>query len=174
MYWIVGGRAIIMWERFRWRTVANDITGLAGPDDVGVYSNVISNRLYGANVGIGGDWFWGSSPLGAFAASCELQGALMVDFVKERARYELDDRSTAATTAINEYTFAPVVQFDVSLWWYPYQGIQCRVGWDMLAIFNTVSSPAPVDFNFGSLTPAWEDGQLRWLRGLHVGVGVVF
>jgi hypothetical protein len=175
MYGIVGGRGIVMYERFRWRVVDANLAGAADPIDVAIYSNTVSNRLYGGNVGIGGDWFWGSSPMGAFACSAEIQGALMLDIVKERARYERGDRFfTAATRAINEYTFAPLVEADVSLWWYPYQGIQCRIGWDIMAIFNTVASPEPIDFNYGSLTPEWETGHLRVFRGFHVGIGFIF
>ncbi|MGE0529031.1 MAG: hypothetical protein AB7P49_18380, partial [Bdellovibrionales bacterium] len=173
-YGMMGGRAIIMWERFKWRTVDLDVNGGATATDFVNYTNVVSNRLYGGTIGCGYDWFWGSSPIGAFACSMEVQGGLFVDFVKERAKYELGDQSTAASRARNEYTIAPMFQGDLSLWWYPTQGIQCRLGWDLLAIFNTVSSPQPVDFDFGSVTPAWESGTLRVLRGFHVGAGFVF
>lgn len=179
-YGIVGGRAIIMWERFRWLVYDRDVNGVQRPVDVAQYSNVVSNRLYGAWVGCGCDWYWGSTPLGAFSATLDLQGSVMVDIVKERAKYELPDAlliptiTAVASRARNEYKIAPVVQFDASMWWYPYEGIQCRVGWDILAMFNTVASPNPVDFNVGALAPAWEDGITRVLRGFHVGVGFMF
>jgi hypothetical protein len=173
-YGIVGGRAVIMWERFRWRTVDGDINGTSAPDDVAIYSNVVSNRWYGANVGCGWDWYWGSSPIGAFAISCELQGSVGIDIVKKRAKYELSDFSTAASRARNEYTISPLGQVDVSLWWYPTQAIQVRFGWQGLGIFNTVAAPHPIDFNLGAIAPPWERGIHRFFHGLHAGIGFVF
>ena len=174
MYGIIGGRAVIMFERFSWRVVSADINGLSNDSTIATYTNVVSQRMYGANFGVQGDWFWGSGPLGAFACSCELQGALTMNVVKERAKYLRDDRAIGANRAVNEYTFAPLVELDVSLWWYPYQGIQCRLGWDMMAIFNTVAAREPVDFNYGAITPEWDAGQFRFFRGFHVGFGVIF
>lgn len=171
---MVGGRAVVMFERFKWRTVNLDNTGGASPADIAIYSNTVSNRMYGASVGLGGEWYWGSSPLGAFACSLDGYVTLALDLVKERAKYERLDRFMAATRAINEYTLAPMVQVDANLWWYPTRGIQCRLGWDLLAIFNTVSAPHPVDFNYGRLTPGWERGTTRILRGMHIGVAFIF
>jgi hypothetical protein len=174
MHGIIGGRAVIMWERFRWRTVSYDLNGQAAADDQAIYSNVVSNRWYGANLGVGGDWFLGDSPLGGFAFSAEIHGSVGVDIVKERAKYELGDFSTAASRAMNEYTISPLVQGDLSLWWYPTQGIQCRLGWQCLAIFNTIASPRPIDFNVGAVAPGYERGIIRFFNGLHVGVAIVF
>lgn len=189
-YWVVGGRAIVMWERFRWRVTdfaQGDVNGDGTLDsgnftplDTAQYSNVVSNRLYGAWLGCGNDWYWGSSPIGAFAASIDVGGSLMVDIVKERARYELPDALTVpillpvASRARNEYTLAPVLQGDFALWWYPYQGIQCQLGWNFLAMFNTVASPHPVDFNYGAIAPEWADGITRVLHGFHAGIGFSF
>lgn len=174
MYGIVGFRTIIMWERFKWRTVAFDDQGLSAPDDQAIYSNVVSNRWYGANFGVSCDWFLGDSPLGAFSVSAEVHGSIGIDIVKERAKYELGDFSTAASRAINEYTVSPVVQGDLSIWWYPTQSIQVRMGWQAMAVFNTVASPNPIDFNMGAVAPEWERGITRWMRGMHIGVGFIW
>jgi hypothetical protein len=173
-YGIAGGRAIIMWERFRWRTVDFNQNGQAADTDQAIYSNVVSNRLYGATCGCAYDYFLGSSPLGGFALSAEIQGSLMVDIVKMRAKYERGDFQTAASRAINTYTLAPMVHGDFSLWWFPYEGIQCRIGYNVMAIFNTVASPKPIDFNMGGLNPNWERGRRRIYDGLHMGIGFIF
>lgn len=174
IYGTVGAKALIMWERFRWRTVGRDVNGQAPPTSVAIYSNVVSNRLYGATIGFTYDWFWGDSPLGSFALTASLEGSLMIDIVKERAKYELGDFSTAASRAINEYTLAPVVYGDISLWWFPYEAVQCRIGYNILAAFNTIAADQPIDFNVGAVSPNWQRGQIRILNGLHFGVGFLF
>ncbi len=173
-YGLVGGRAVIMWERFKWRTVDNDFNGVATAIDFATYTNVVSNRIYGANIGYGWDWYLGSGPLGALSVTAEVQGMLGIDIVKERAKYELGNLSTAASRAINEYTLAPVVQGNVAIMWYPTQGIQARIGYNILAAFNTVAAPHPIDFNFGALAPAWETGETRVFNGLNIGVAFIF
>jgi hypothetical protein len=171
----LGGRSVIMWERFRWRTVDLDVNGNAASDDQAIYSNVVSNRWYGFNIGYGGDWFcWDMPMLGSIAITADIQGGVGIDFVKERARYELGDFSTAASRNRNDYTFSPLVQGDLSIMWYPTQGVEFKLGWQALAIFNTVSAPRPIDFNMGAMTPGWERDTCRWMHGLHVGVSFVF
>lgn len=174
MYGLVGPRIVWLWERFRWRTVDTDVQGLATADTTAIYSNVTSNRLYGVHFGAGNEWFLGDTPAGAFSVSLDCQAALYIDFVKGRAKYELADRSTAATRARNLWSLVPGVEARASLWWYPWEAIQVQVGYDLFAFFNTVASPRPVDFNYGALDPAWDHGVFRFLHGLTLGVGFVF
>lgn len=173
-YFLVGPRAVIMWERFKWRTVDADVNGAADSADVGIYSNVVSNRLYGVHAGAGQEWYLGDTPVGAFSISLDTEAALYVDFVKGRAKYEREDRVIAGSRARNFWTLAPGLEGKLNFWWYPAQAIQVRLGYDVLAIFNTMASPEPVDFNFGGIDPGWDKGITRYLHGLGFGVGLVF
>jgi len=64
-YALFGGRAVVMWERFKWRTVDFPVNQIPIPLDVANYTNVISQRMYGLHIGCGNDWYMGSTPLGA-------------------------------------------------------------------------------------------------------------
>ena len=52
--------------------------------------------------------------------------------------------------------------------------IQFRLSYDVMAFFNTVASPKPIDFNYGAIAPAWEEGTFRLLHGISIGMAVVF
>jgi hypothetical protein len=172
-YGIIGPRIVSMWERFTWTVVHPETDGTILPIDVANYSNVTSNRLYGVHGGIGNEWFLGDSPAGAFALSVDLQSALFFDFMKGLPKYELGDKSTAAQHARRLSSFVPELDGSVNLWWYPIHGIQMRFGYEAMAFFNTFSSPRPVDFNFGSITPAYER-TFRLFDGWNFGIGFQF
>jgi hypothetical protein len=173
-YGLIGPRLDWFWERFTWRTIALDSAGQASGQDVANYSNIVSNRLYGVHLGCGYEYRLGDTPIGTFATSLDLQAAPMIDIVKERAKYELGDRSTAAQRARTEYQASGELQGQFNLWWYPVEGIQVRIGYDAMGFFNTVSSPYPVDFNFGRLNPGWRDNTFRFLDGINAGIGIIF
>ena len=173
-YGLIGPRGVIMWERFKWRTVDADVNGLSNGGTTANYSNVTSNRLYGVHLGCGNEWFMGDTPVGAFSVSLDLEAGVYFDFVKGRARYELADRSTAATRARNMSSLVPGLEAKFNLWWYPWEAVQFQIGYDAFAFFNTVASRYPIDFNFGSLDPRWEHGVTRFLHGITFGVGFVF
>jgi hypothetical protein len=173
-YALFGPRAVIMWERFGWRTVATDVNGVAAADDQALYSNITSNRLYGVHLGCGNEWFMGNTPIGGFACSVDLEAAALIDFVKSRVGWELGDRSTAAHRSRNFLKFSPEVQANLSLWWYPYEGVQVRLGYDAMVFFNTMASQNPIDFNFGAIAPAINDGITRYIHGLNIGVAFAF
>jgi len=173
-YGLCGPRIVALWERFRWRTLDGDLNGQSDSSTIANYSNTISNRLYGVHAGGGWEWFLGSSPIGAWSISVDAEAGLYYDFVKARARYERDDRITANTRNRRLSALVPGLEAALGAWWYPWEGIQVHVGFDIMAFFNTVASPQPVDFNFGTLNPRWEDGQLRYLHGLKMGIGFVF
>lgn len=170
----VGSRALILWDRFKWRTVDADANGSAVNSTEAYYTNIVSNRLYGVFVGCGNEWFLGSTPIGGFSFSLDVEGSLALDMVKTRARWELGDRSTAATRARNSYTFAPGVLGKIGFWWYPWEAITVHIGWDAMAVFNTVASRNPIDFNFASLDPEYNRTFMRLWHGLQLGVGFVF
>lgn len=173
-YGLVGPRAVVMWERFRWRTVDMDQFGSATADTTANYTNITSNRLYGIHAGCGYEWYLGDTPIGAFSCTLDLEGSIYGDFVKGRASYELGDRSTAAKRSRNMASIVPGVEGRLSLWWYPWEAIQVQVGYNAMVFFNTVASPRPVDFDFGSLDPQWEHGITRFFHGFTFGIGFVF
>jgi hypothetical protein len=174
-YWMAGPRLDWLWEQFWWRTVAFDIgTGNAGQDDVAIYSNVLSQRLYGAHLGCGWDWRLGDTPVGTFAIVLELEGALFADIAKERAKYERGDFAIASQRARTDYTIVPEVNGKINLAWYPMEGLELRLGWDFMAFFNTISAPDPVSFNYGALDPPWVKGTFRFFEGLTGGVSITF
>jgi len=172
-YALIGPRLVSMWERFTWRVVHPETDASVLPQDSAVYTNVTSNRLYGVHAGIGNEFLLGDTPLGAFSISLDLQGAVFMDFMKGRPKYELGDRSTAAGHGRNLFSIVPEGDGQVMLWWYPYRGIVARMGWEAMAFANTFSSPQPVDFNFGSITPPYKS-TFRLFEGFNMGLGFMF
>src|SRR5262249_26019734 len=59
-----------------------------------LYSNVVSNRMYGPVLGCGHEVYLGHG----FAVASELTSSLMVDVVKTRVKYLLQDPNLAAQT----------------------------------------------------------------------------
>lgn len=173
-WWTFGPRAVILFDRFQWRTVSSDAAGNAVASDVAIYSNVVSNRLYGPFIGCGNEWFLGSTPIGGFSVSLDVEGALYLDMVKERARWETGARNTSANRNRNNYTLSPGLQGKIGFWWYPWEAVTFHLGWDALVFFNTVTSREPIDFNFASLNPQYDYGTIRYFHGLNLGIGFVF
>lgn len=200
-YFLTGLRFAWIWDGFTWRTIDYGFevpggitypTGATisspapntiiingqpftmqpsvGPFNEAIYSNVVSNRMYGAFIGCGYEYYLGKG----FAVSIDGRAAALLNIVKERAKYILGDGSTQAKRARSEYTFVPQVQAQINLWWYPIQGVQLRVGYDLLAYFNTIYSPYPVSFNFGVLDPPWEHKFMRLFDGINAGIGFIF
>jgi hypothetical protein len=173
-YGLIGPRLTWIWEKFKWRVVGQDSFGNAGQDDVALYTNMVSNRMYGAHVGCGYERRLGDSPIGTFSLSVDLQVALLLDVVKEVAKYERGDFETSARRAATQFTVVPEAQAVANLWWFPIEGVQIRVGYDFAAFFNTVASPNPVSFNYGGLDPPFERGHTRFLDGFTAGIGFIF
>ncbi len=169
-----GPRGIVMWERFKWRTVDASNTGSAGGNTIADYSNVVSNRLYGMFVGSGNEFRLGDNHIGTFSFFFDANVALYGDFVKGRARYELEDQSIAYTYSRNLFTLAPGFDAKIGFQWYIYEAITIRLGYNYLGIFNTVASPEPVDFNMGGARPRFPNGQFRGFTGLDFGIGLVW
>jgi hypothetical protein len=171
-YGLVGPRFFWIWERFKWRTVDLDATGNATPFDVGIYTNIVSNRMYGAFVGMGNEWYLGHG----FALSLDLRATLFLDIVKERAKYELGEKfaGPAIKRGITDFTVVPEIDAQLNLWWYPTEGIQLRVGYTGMAFFNTVAAKTPVSFNYGGVDPPWTKQAVRLFDGLNLGIGFIF
>jgi len=197
-YGFLGGRFAWIWERFLWRTVdrgfrviaadptvvidpftgqilsGNNITGPLVPDDgaqnVAIYTNIMSNRMYGPFIGIGNECYLGHG----FSISLDLKAALLLDVVKERAMYQRGDFATEAKRAKTDFTVVPEVQGQLNLWWYPIEGVAVRVGYNAFAFFNTIGSEKPIAFNFGGLDPPWDHQFIRFFDGVNAGISFMF
>jgi hypothetical protein len=170
-YGLIGPRFFWIWERFKWRTVSYDANGNAGPTDAAIYTNIVSNRMYGGHMGFGQEWYMGHG----VALSLDLEAALLLDIVKERAKYELGEKDLAPQNkrAITDYTVVPELQANLNVWWYPTEAVQVRVGYDVMTFFNTKGFHSPVDFKYGSVAPAYEH-VFRYFHGLNAGIALIF
>src|SRR5690348_6211406 len=97
-YGYAGGRFAWIWENFRLRAVSADFTGVSLPQDVGVYYNTVSNRMYGPFAGFGVERYIGNG----FAIGLEMDAAVLADIVKERAAVQ------NGTRASTDYAFVMV------------------------------------------------------------------
>lgn len=172
-YGLIGPRIIVMYERFTWRTVDLDDKGIGTSSNNAVYNNIVSNRLYGGRVGCGHEWFLGENPLGGFSLSFDAEASLYGDWVKGRAKYRREDEATAASRARNFFQVAPGLEAKISLWWYPWEAVQVRMGYNVMALFNTLASERPIDFNMGAISPVYNQTN-RVFHGFDIGVGFVF
>lgn len=168
-YGLVGPRYINMWERFRWRTVSEGFDGASNQSDVALYSNVVSNQMYGVDVGIGTEWYLGHG----FSLSVDGRAAGMIDFVREIVKYERADFAIGNKRSKHDYTFVPELQASFDVWWYPIEGIQIKVGYELMGFFDTISSPQPVSFNYGGLDVGYSRTS-RFFDGFHAGIGFIF
>jgi hypothetical protein len=174
IYTLFGPRGITMYERFKWRTVDLDFAGNGTAVNNADYFNVVSQRLYGLHAGVGQEWYLGEVPhLGAVSWSLDAECSIYGDWIKGRVRYELEDHSTSASHARNFFHIAPGLEAKASLLWYPWEAIQVRVGYNIFALFNTLASERPIEFNMGTVNPAF-DSVNRIFHGLDIGVAFIF
>jgi hypothetical protein len=169
-YGLVGPRHTYLWENFKWRVVSESFDGTSNQDWVALYSNVVSNQLYGIDVGLGSDWYIGHG----FAVSLEARAVGNADIVHEIARYERADFFIESKQAKHDYTFSPELDAKVDVWWYPIEGVQIRAGYELMNFFETVSSPQPVSFNYGAPAPAYSRHTYRYIDGFSLGIGFIF
>lgn len=170
VYGIGGGKYAWFYEKFWWRTVATDVVGRAFPSDTATYTNALSQRMYGPFAGCGHEVYIGSR----LAVSADVTGALLVSIVKERAYYELGDKTTKNKRALNEFDVVPNGNVDLNLMWYPLEGVQFRIGYTFQGYFNTRAMTEPVSFNFGALAPEYGNQAFRYVQGLNIGLGLFF
>jgi hypothetical protein len=170
-YGLVGPRFFWIWERFKWRTVSADALGDSLPTDVGIYTNIVSNRMYGPHLGCGQEWYLGHG----FACNVDLDGALYLDIVKERAKYELGlkDASPQSKRSITDYAIVPEARANLGIMWYPHEAIQIRAGYDAMAFFNSKASKQPIDFDWGSVAPPYSH-IFRLFHGFNAGIAIIF
>ncbi len=173
-YALIGPRIAWIWDRFQWRTVSADDTGNSSPDTAALYSNTISNRLYGVHFGLGNDWYLGSTPIGAFALTLDFEAGVYLDLAKTRASYLRLDYGAVSTRGRRLNALSVGGDFRAGLWWYPWEAVSIQVGYDFQAYLNTISSPQPVDFNLGTVDPEYQHQFFRHFNGLRFGISFVF
>ena len=171
----VGPRFFWIWEKFEWRTSDLDTTGQGGPLDTAVYSNIESNRMYGAFCGVSNECYLGKG----FAVQVDLQAAMLLDVVREKALYTTGAKNGSpqvtaeSKRTITTWTAVPEIDGSINLVWYPIQSVQLRIGYNAMAFFNTISSEQPIDFNYGSVNPTY-NSTFRLFDGLNVGLAILF
>jgi hypothetical protein len=168
---LVGPRFFWIWERFRWITNDLDTSGNQSPDFEAIYSNVVSNRMYGAHVGISQECYLGHG----FAATLDLQAAVFLDSVKEEVKYELADKYSPPVSKRTQVDWAPVpeLQANVGIAWYPVEAVQIQLGIDAMAFFNSIASQQPIDFNYGAVNPEFNH-VFRLFDGFNASIGISF
>ena len=168
----VGPRFAWIWERFKWTTTDLNAAGNGSQNDAAAFTNIVSNRLYGINAGLMQEWYLGHG----FAAQVDIQAALFANIVKERAKYEFSYVKNATPISKRSktvYTIVPEVQPSVGMAWYPVEGIEFRVNYDVMMFFNTIASPNPVNFSWGGLDPTYSS-TFRIFDGFNAGLALVF
>jgi hypothetical protein len=168
-YGLVGIRHTFMWERFLWRTVAEDFNGQSVASDAADFINITSNQLYGPDFGTYFELYLGHG----FALSFEGRVAPLLDFVREIDKYQREDFAIGHKRNIRDYQFVPELQGSVNVWWYPIEGVQIRFGYEIMAFFDTIASPDPVSFDYSALNPSWKHTN-RFLDGFNAGIGFIF
>jgi hypothetical protein len=170
IYGLAGGRFDWFMERFQWFTQKYDVAGNSGPTSSARYNNTLSQRMYGPYVGCGHEAYVGNR----FSVSTDLTAAGLINIVKERAKYKLEDNSIQNKRTVNDYTLVPSFTANVQLWWYPIQGVQVRAGYNAWTFFNTKNMLNPIGFNYGAIDPVYNTQVFRIVHGLNFGAGLFF
>jgi hypothetical protein len=168
---VMGPRFTWIWERYAWTTIDTDILGGSGAADVAIYSNVVSNRLWGAFIGCVQEWYWGHG----FAGTLDTRAVAYIDSVKEIAMYQLGLHFVGPENKRARTEWRPAAELDARLGikWYPTEFIECQLSYGAMGFFNTAASVVPIDFNYGRLTPSY-NSVFRFFDGFNVGVAIVF
>jgi hypothetical protein len=174
LYGRFGPRLVTIWENYTWRTISADPVGQTTGADVANYHNTVSNRMYGGYFGCGNDWYYGTTPIGGFAGTIDLNAGLYMDLVKGRAGYTLDTRSFEAHRSRNLNALVPGLDAKLALWWYPWEAVSLNIGYNAFAFFNTIASRYPIDFNMGTIDPQYNTGIFRYIGGFSAGISFVF
>jgi hypothetical protein len=170
VYGFGGLRYAWFFERFYWRTVSADIDGNSFPTDVAIYTNTLSQRMYGPALGCGHEVYIGKR----FAVGLDVSAAGLMNLAKERVKYKLGDESTQAKRKRVEYELVPNVNADLNLMWYPIEGVQLQAGWSYQSYFGTRYMKEPIAFNVGALDPAYNIKAYRFVSVFNFGVGFFF
>lgn len=170
VYGFGGLRYAWFFERFYWRTVSADIDGNSFPQDVAIYTNTLSQRMYGPMLGCGHEVYIGKR----FSVGLDLSAAGLMNLAKERVKYKLGDESIQAKRKRLEYELVPNVNADFNLMWYPIEGVQVSAGYSFQSYFGTRHMKEPIAFNLGALDPAYNIKAYRFVSMFNFGVGFFF
>lgn len=170
VYGLIGGRYAWFFERFTWRTVAYDLFGQTFPEYSATYTNTLSQRLYGPFFGCGHEIFLCNS----LSLSLDLTAAPLIGIVKQRAKYKLDTETIQSKRGWNDFIFVPNANGNLNLWWYPYEGVQVRVGYQAQTFYATKYMREAIGFNYSAPDPAIDTKWFRVLHGFNFGVGLFF
>jgi hypothetical protein len=181
-YAIAGGRFSWIWERFQWRTVALglQVEGIDegeppvlmnSPEWTARYLNTLSQRMYGPFFGSGHEVMLYSGHGGSVGFGVECTGAILVNIIKERAKYIREDEATQTKRAWTQNKITPNANIEANLTWQPFDGLMFRAGVSAYNYFNTLYMEHPIGFNAGAIDPAYEKKFWRCLYGCHFGVG---
>jgi hypothetical protein len=173
IYGLSGLRFHHFLERFYWRTTSYALDGTARPQDSAVYTNTLSQRMYGPYVGCGHEVYLGKR----FSLSAEVSAGAFLNIVKERAKYKLEDTvgiPMQNKRSVNEIDFVPTAGGNFNVWWYPVRGVQMRVGYQANTFYNTTRMGQPIGFNYGAIDPVYGTSYFRLLHGVNVGLGIFF
>jgi Legionella pneumophila major outer membrane protein precursor len=178
IYGYGGGRFAWIWEQYQLRAVSSDFLGDSTPEDVGVYENTVSNRMYGAFGGIGAERYLGYG----FGIGLEAEAAFLLDIVKERAQVQNGDRNSSVRNVPfviikkSATDFSPVGEFaaNAQLYWYPWEGVQLKAGYNLMTFLNTVAMETPIAFDARNFDPNWQNKAIRFLDGFNAGIGFIF
>jgi hypothetical protein len=170
VYGFGGGRYAWFFERFYWRTQAADIDGISFPQDVAIYTNTLSQRMYGPYLGCGHEIYLGKR----LAVALDLSAAGLVNLSKHRVKYKLGDETNSAKRKRLDYDLVPNVNVDLNWMWYPIEGVQLQAGYSFQSYFATRYMKEPVAFNFGALDPATPLRAYRYVSLFTFGVGFFF
>ena len=187
---LVGPRYAWIWERFAWRTTAAegstglldpftgalDITTSAlnppGPQNVGLYTNIVSNRMYGAVAGCEQEWYLGHG----IVFQLKLEGALFVDSAKTIAKYETADRFAGLPENKHSnrlWSIVPEADATAGLMWYPAEFVQLYAGYQVMGFLNTIAARAPIDTDYSNINPHYSHVG-RLFSGIKAGVSFSF
>jgi len=174
---LVGPRFTWIWERYKWTTTDLDLNGSGSPNWTSDYTNVVSNRLYGLNFGFQQECYLGHG----FALDCTVEGQLYADSVKTQVKYSLarganfeGEPGPVGKRARHDWELSPAGDLKLGVMWYPIEGVQVHAGYNFQAIFQTVTSYQPIDFNYGAVDPRFVTNTVRTLDGLDIGIAFIF
>ncbi|MFM7150693.1 MAG: Lpg1974 family pore-forming outer membrane protein [Gemmataceae bacterium] len=173
---IVGPRYAWFWEKFKWVTtsIGQDLDGtvLTGPQFVGIYSNIVSNRMYGLFGGCEQEWYLGRG----FALTLKTDAALFIDSAKEKAKYEMGAKYLNLPQnkrAQIQWKLVPEFEAELGMMWYPTEFVQIYAGYTGMVFMNTAAARHPIDFDYSSINPRYSN-YTRWLDGWRAGIALTF
>jgi hypothetical protein len=127
--------------------------------------------MYGVHAGFQSEYYLGHG----FAVMMDLQGAMFLNITKTRVKYEFGVKLAPENKrALTDISFVPELQGTLSLMWYPTEGIQMKLGYDVMAFFNTVSSEDPVTFDYSGLDPNFSRNKVRFFDGIQASIAFLF